>query len=140
MTNHRILKNGFLAIILFLLPTFHLSGNDFSSAMESGDWYKITVNRDGIYRITYSELVSLGITDPENVRIYGSGGAMLPEMANSNSGNDLKEIPIWMHTGNDGVFNSGDYILFYGQGTVVWKYNKENSEFEHSLHLWDNQS
>ncbi len=134
------MKNGFLTIILFLLPAFRMFGGDPSSVMASGDWYKITVDRDGIYRITYSELVSLGITDPANVRIYGSGGAMLPERADENSGNDLQEIPIWMYTGNDGIFNSGDYILFYGQGPAIWRYNKEKQAFEHSIHLWDNQS
>jgi hypothetical protein len=107
--------------------------------MASGDWYKITIDREGIYQITYSELVSLGITDPANVRIYGSGGAMLPEEADKNSGNDLQEIPIWIHT-KDGTFKNGDYILFYGQGPVVWQFNKEKQEFEHSIHLWDNQS
>ncbi|MDR1171529.1 MAG: type IX secretion system sortase PorU, partial [Bacteroidales bacterium] len=122
------------------MSAFHMFGGDSLSVMASGDWYKITVDRDGIYRITFSELVGLGITDPANVRIYGSGGAMLSEKANENSGNDLQEIPIWMYTGNDGVFNSGDYILFYGQGPALWQYNKEKQTFEHSIHLWDNQS
>jgi len=133
------MKNVFLAILFFLLPFFFISGSETTSVMASGDWYKISVDRDGIYRITYSELVDLGITDPANVRIYGSGGAMLPETADKKSGNDLQEIPIWIHT-KDGVFKNGDYILFYGQGPVVWQYNKEKQEFEHSLHLWDNLS
>jgi len=129
-----------MVIILFLLSDFCILGSDPSSVMASGEWYKITVEQDGIYRITYSELVSLGVTDPANVRIYGSGGAMLPETADQNSKNDLQEIPIWMQTKNDGVFQNGDYILFYGQGPAIWKYNHEKQEFEHSLHLWDNLS
>ena len=134
------MKNVFLAIILFLLSDFCILGSDPPSVMASGEWYRIAVEQDGIYRITYSELVSLGVSDPENVRIYGSGGAMLPETADQHSGNDLQEIPIWMQTKTDGVFRNGDYILFYGQGPAVWKYNPEKQEFEHSLHLWDNQS
>ena len=134
------MKNVILAITLFLLPIFSILGSDPASVMASGEWYKIAVEQDGIYRITYSELVSLGITDPANVRIYGSGGAMLPEMADQNSGNDLQEIPVWVQTKNDGVFQNGDYILFYGQGPAVWRYNHEKQEFEHSLHLWDNLS
>ena len=133
------MKNVFLSISLFLLSVLCALGGEPSSVMASGDWYRIIVERDGIYRITYSELVGLGISDPENVRIYGSGGAMLPEIADKNSGNDLQEIPIWMHT-KDGVFKNGDYIVFYGQGPVVWQYNNEKQEFEHSLHLWDKQS
>ena len=133
------MKNVFLAILLFLLPAVFISGSEPASVMASGDWYRITADRDGIYRITYSELVSLGITDPANVRIYGSGGAMLPETTDKKYGSDLQEIPIWIHT-KDGVFKNGDYILFYGQGPVVWQYDRESQAFEHSLHLWDNQS
>ncbi len=135
------LKNVFFVVLLLLLATIPTYGDgNTSSVMASGDWYKISVDRDGIYQITYAELRNLGITDPANVRIYGSGGAMLPEKANKNSGGDLKEISIWMYTGSDGIFNDGDYILFYGQGPVVWQYDTEKQEFAHSLHLWDNQS
>ena len=86
------MKNVFLVVLLFLLPDFFILGNEPASVMASGNWYKIAVDKEGIYRITYSELVNLGITDPENVRIYGLGGAMLPETADKNSGNDLLEI------------------------------------------------
>ena len=29
----------------------------------------------------------------------------------------LKKIAIYIETGADGIFNDGDYLLFYGQGT-----------------------
>ena len=134
------MKNGFFAIILFLLSDFCILGNEPSSVMASGDWYKIAVDRDGIYRITYSELVGLGITDPANVRIYGSGGVMMLEKPDRNLETDLQEIPIWIHTGSDGVFKNGDYILFYGRGPAVWQYNREKKTFEQTIHLWDNHS
>ena len=132
------MKNVFFVILLFLISIFCSWGNE-PSIMASGNWYKITVERDGIYRITYSELQNLGITDPANVRIYGKGGSMSPEKASKYAANDLQEIPIWMHT-RDGTFKNGDYIIFYGQGPAVWHYNKEKKEFEHSIHLWDNQT
>ena len=134
------MKNVFFIFILCLLSDFYIPGSDPSSVMTSGEWYKIAIEQDGIYRISYSELVSLGISDPANVRIYGLGGAMLPEKPVHLLNNDLKEIPIWIQSKNDGSFQNGDYILFYAQGPVVWKYNHEKQDYEHSLHLWDNKS
>ena len=133
-----ILKK-FVFVILLLFPCLYLLGVE-PSVMSSGDWYKFTIERDGIYRINYSDLVNLGIKDPENVRIYGSGGGMLSETPDKNHANDLQEIPIWMNTAIEGKFQNGDYILFYGQGPVVWKYNKDKQAFEHELNLWDTQS
>ena len=133
------MKYAICCFSLFLSFLLFASDNNYSSVMSSGDWFKISVEHDGIYRITYSELVNLGIFDPENVRIYGLGGSMLPEMADENSSQDLREIPLWMHT-NDGVFKSGDYILFYGQAPTVWQYNAENKTFEHFVHLWDTKT
>ena len=36
---------------------------------------------------------------------------------------DLIENSIYMNKGTDGIFNQGDYILFYGKGPVTWTYN-----------------
>ncbi len=135
------MRNGFFALLLLLSAATDAFGDDPAPTVpDTGDWYKISVESDGIYRITYTELRNLGIADPENVRIYGSGGAMLPETADKNFADGLKEIPVWMYTGADGVFNSGDYVLFYGQGPAVWQYDTESRNFAHSLHLWENRS
>ncbi len=135
------MKNGFFVVLLSLLVVADVFGDSpSSSVLSSGDWYRMYIARDGIYRISYTELRDLGISNPADIRIYGSGGAMLPEKVGKDSGNDLEEIPVWMYTGADGIFNEGDYILFYGQGPVVWQYNPEEQTFKHSLHLWDNQS
>ncbi|MDR1865719.1 MAG: type IX secretion system sortase PorU [Bacteroidales bacterium] len=111
-----------------------------ASVMASGKWYRIALAQDGIYRIRYEDLLALGLDDPAAVRIYGSGGAMLPEKADGNATADLKEIPVMMMCKTDGVFTYGDCILFYGQGPARWRYNAERRRFEHSLHLWDSRS
>jgi hypothetical protein len=111
-----------------------------SSVLSTGNWYKIKVRHAGIYRLTYEDLVSIGITDPSQVKIFGNGSAMVPMMNNLPRYDDLIENAIFMNSGNDGVFNQGDYILFYGQGNVAWKYNPASSMFEHQLHLYSEAS
>ena len=43
----------------------------------------------------------------------------------------LHPIAISVVTGNDAVFNSGDYILFYGQSPNVWTFDANQKTFSH---------
>ena len=36
---------------------------------------------------------------------------------------DLKEMSHYLNTGSDGIFNEGDYLLFFAKGTGRWNYN-----------------
>jgi len=96
-------------------------------ASGSGDWYKIGVVKDGVYKMTYSFLENLGI-DMENVvpgqlNVYGNGEGMLAELNNQYRPDDLIKNAIYMSDGGDGSFDSGDYILFYAKGPDKWTYN-----------------
>lgn len=103
-----------------------------SSVLANGKFIKIKVNKSGIYKLTYETLKSMGI-DPANVRIFGYGGAMLQEKLNTYKPDDLPEIAIYMNKGSDGVFNAGDYILFYAQGVTSWTYNPAYKSFTHTI-------
>lgn len=65
--------------------------------------YKIFVDLDGIYQMDYAYLEAAGIPvntiDPRTFRII----------------NMDKEIAIYVEGEDDGVFESGEYLLFYGQ-------------------------
>jgi len=123
------MKKSFI-IIFFALFSLFLSAqteNDGSrysqnSVLKSGKWIKIAVQNSGIYKLTYEDLTSMGISNPANVRIFGYGGALLPELFTKPYIDDLPEVAIYMNKGADGIFNAGDYILFYGQGVVSWNY------------------
>ncbi len=110
------------------------------SMLNSGKWLKIKIAQDGIYKLTYSELIDWGISKPENVSIFGYGGGMLPTMNNEFCYDDLIENAIWMENGSDGIFNEGDYILFYAKGPTQWKYDTLAGRFVHSLHLFSDFS
>ncbi len=111
-----------------------------TSVLSTGEWYKISVQKTGIYKMTYGDLVELGITNPENVRIYGNGGKTLPLMNRESRPDDLIENAIYMEKGSDGIFNSGDYILFYGQGVVTWSFDQKEKLFKHSVNDYSGYS
>ncbi len=111
-----------------------------SSVLSSGNWIKIKTTKDGIYKLTYDDLVQMGIESPSGIRILGNGNRMLPKMNNIPRHDDLVENKIYINRGKDGIFGPGDYLLFYGQGPVSWNYNESSGMFEHERHLYSDGS
>ncbi|MBX9851784.1 MAG: type IX secretion system sortase PorU [Cytophagaceae bacterium] len=111
------------------------------SVLATGDWYKISVNKSGIFKIDYNFLNSIGINpstiDPREIKIYGNGGGMLPQINASFRYDDLVENAIFVQGESDGVFDTGDYILFYSNGPdTCWKYDAGQGIYLHSKNLY----
>ena len=102
-----------------------------SSVLSSGKWMQLKVTTNAIYKLTYDEIKKMGFSDPSKVSLFGYGGWMLDEDFTQPYVDDLPEVSVYLHKGSDGVFNSGDYLLFYGRGTIKWKYNTMYDRFEH---------
>jgi hypothetical protein len=116
-----------------------------SSVLASGAWYKIGVTKDGVYKIDKTFLTNLGLdvanTDPRNIRIYGNGGKLMPEKNATFRFDDLNENAISVVGESDGVFDTGDYILFYGQSTDTWKrVAGSKMPFDHQIHYFSDTS
>ena len=96
-----------------------------NSVLASGRWYRMSLTSTGMYKITASELASMGMSvnsiNPKNIRMYHNGGGILPVINKDNRHDDLVEIPIYVSGEDDGVFDAGDYIVFYAKGPVTWK-------------------
>ena len=99
------------------------------SALKSGNVIKLRVSETGVYMIPYDSLKAWGL-HAENVCVLGYGGAMLSENFLNKRYDDLPPVSIYMHKGSDNIFNSGDYILFYAQGAIQWKIDK-NRHWRH---------
>ena len=131
-------------VILLLALCFSISAEAQSeryadnSVLSSGDWYKIEVTQSGVHKITYEQLVAMGLTNPANVSVFGYGGAQLAEDFSKPYIDDLPQLSIHMEKGSDGVFNKGDYILFYAQGLTKWTYNTTQKLFEHEVNTYSN--
>lgn len=109
-----------------------------TSVLSTGKWVKIRVENDGIHQLTFSELQAMGFANPNALRLFGNGNKMLPLNNNEPRIDDLVEKDIFIERGTDGVFNRGDFILFYAQGPISWNYNSTMQLFEHSQHLYSN--
>ncbi len=103
-----------------------------NSVLAQGKFIKIKIAESGVYRLTYDDLNTMGI-NPANVRIFGYGGAILNQSFLAEKIDDLPELAIYMNKGTDGVFNSGDYILFYAQGINKWTWDNSRNMFTHTI-------
>jgi hypothetical protein len=118
----------------------NLITSPINSVLANGRWYKISVASDGIYKMDYSFLKSLGMEvnniNPKQIRIYGNGGGQLPFANSGFRYDDLQENAITVIGENDGKFDSTDYVLFYGQSQHRWKYNTSEKKFLHSINIY----
>jgi len=138
--NFAVMKKLFLSVLIFLLFVANIYGQ-YSSVLAQGNWHKIATNKSGIYKLSYSSIESLGVnTDDLQIsalKLYGNGGGMLPKLNSDFRHDDLVENAIKIYDANsNGVFESADYILFYGESPHIWNYNASNGLFNHQTHLF----
>ncbi|MDR0686745.1 MAG: type IX secretion system sortase PorU [Dysgonamonadaceae bacterium] len=128
----------FVAITLICVPlqclTIENDGTRYakSSVLAAGNIAKIKVTENAVYKLTYDDLKKFGFNDPAKVKIYGYGGHILNENFTKPYTDDLPEVPVYT-SNNNKTFEPGDFLLFYGQGTVKWEYNEKQLAFEHEI-------
>jgi hypothetical protein len=109
----------------------------------SGDWFKVQVTGNGVHRIDYNFLSSIGVDvnnlNPNHIHIYGNGFGRLPELNSVWRPDDLLKNAIVVVDGNDGSFDPGDYILFYGRGPHKWQIGGSFG-FNRDLNIYANYS
>ena len=113
------------------------------SPLSAGTWYKFSVSKTGVFKIDANFLNELGIStaglDPRNIRIFGNGGAMLPNLNSEFRYANLQENDIYVQGEGDGSFDGGDYILFYAQGPHNWETPDENN-ISHKFNIFSDKA
>lgn len=144
------MKKRIAILILLLVGYCHWAqaqdGSRYASksVLSSGNWYKVGISETGIYKLTYSDLSTLGMDvdhiDPRNIRVYHNGGGVLNEINSPTRIDDLVELPIVVVGESDGKFDSGDYVLFYARGPVTWSYSTQKNASVHRPNAYDDYS
>jgi hypothetical protein len=114
------------------------------SVLSEGNCFKVGVVRSGVYKVDYNFLKSTGLlnnsTNPKNIRIFGNGGAMLPQGNNVARINDIAENSIYVSGEEDGKFDKNDFILFYGEGPNVLTFENDKSQFKVIQNIYSDTS
>lgn len=105
-----------------------------NSPLSTGKWSKIGAGKQGIYKLTGAQLESLGFTLPivsNQLQLFGFDLSNLNDKVPSIPSIGLIENAIKVVDGGDGQISAKDYILFYNQGPIYWKYDSMVSSVMH---------
>ncbi len=137
-------------IILLIISLLSLSGGLIaqsisypdSSVLAHGNWYKFSISSSGLYKITYNDFIAMGVPAEEikssKLSIFGNGGRPISTNNSLNTHSDLLENSIYVHDPNND-FSQGGYVIFYGEGGTIWKYNKNEDRWSFKLHPYSDQ-
>ena len=121
----------------FLLPQ---ANAQTSTPLAEGQWHKIGITQQGVYRLDARFLKKHGIiessSNPQYIRLYGQGGGMLPQPNSAARPEGLQENALYISGEADGRFDSEDYILFYGQGPDHYQYQENSGQFSYQKNLY----
>jgi len=91
------------------------------SVLRTGRFYKLAIEKEGIYKLDKSYLTSIGIEldaiEPKKLKIYFNGGDELEPSLDAEMNDGLQESAIYVHGEADGKFDDHDYLLFYAKTT-----------------------
>jgi hypothetical protein len=90
-----------LAFLSFFTPLYAQTGNEWIDFTQP--YFKITLAKDGLYRLTYADLVAAGFPvtgiNPKTIQLYHRGA----------------EQALWVEGQDDFRFDPSDYLEFFGR-------------------------
>jgi len=128
------MKGLILTYLMFFLTIFS-NAKAQNSPLSTGKWSKIGAGKQGIYKLTGAQLGSLGFALPivsNQLQLFGFDLSTLKDKVPSLPANGLIENAIKVVDGGDGQINASDYILFYNQGPIYWKYDSVVGSVKHT--------
>ncbi len=106
----------------------HVSARDGDPFDAAPLWYKVSVARDGVHRLSYTDLRLSGVNpdliDPRTVKLFTAGSSALPKSHAAAFPDSMYQAAIRVEGEEDGRFGPDDRILFYGQGMNGWRQNR----------------
>ena len=114
------------------------------SVLRSGDWYKLAIEKTGVYRISFDLLKKMGVDpgkiNPQHLKVYGQGGGMLPQPNHISRPVDLIENAIFVSGESDGTFDKPDFILFYAEGADKVEYDVSRNVFHYENNIYSDKN
>ncbi len=118
-------------LILFLVLNLSALWAQTNWINYDNTYYRIPTVEDGIHRITFTTLSASGINtnglDPRDIRLYHRG----------------EEVAVFIQGENDGRFDQGDFLEFYGKrndATLDAKFFKDPSHVGNTMYNTHNDS
>ena len=108
-----------------------------TSVLSQGDWFKIGVPNNGIYKLDKATLSKLGLNtqglDPSRLRLFGNAMGTLPQANRAYRPDDLAENNLHFVGDANATLDDNEYFLFYAVGPHTWTRDGNNARFRHQL-------
>lgn len=116
-----------------------------SSPLAEGEFIRLSIPEDGIYRIDATLLMDAGLDpdtiDPRRLVLYGNGGRMLPMDNAASRPLGLQITPMaWRGNGADTTWSGSGAFLFFGQGPHGWTWDAATSRYELQHHNYSDSA
>lgn len=113
-----------MLLLLFGSSMGWAQDNTYHSVLSEHTWYRLSVTQEGAHQLDYATLQGMGIDmgslNPSQIRLFGNPSGALPEKNADSRSDDLTEMAIFVTGAEDGSFDEGDMVLFYGQEPTRW--------------------
>lgn len=120
-----------------LISGWCLAAQAQPSVLAEGQWLKIGITQTGIYKLDAAFLTKSGVglsgLDPRTLRVFGNGGAALPQANRQNRQRDLAENAIWVTGEADGRFDASDALYFFAESPHPVFYDSTARRFSHQI-------
>jgi hypothetical protein len=131
-----------LILGLFLAIGFKNTALAQGSLFGKGAWGRVGITTRGVYKIDVAALNSMGLLPAggviatDKIRLFGSGGAMLPEAVGAKRLGSFTEHALMVFDGGDGMLSGQDYFIFYAPGPHQWRYDSVGAKYSYAHHLY----
>ncbi len=133
--------------VVFLLFLAFLAGTVLgqpASVLSTGKWYKVSVQTDGVYKIDYNYLKSIGFNpdalDPRKIQIFAGENGMLPQPNATPRIADLRQVAAYAVGAEDGKFQGTDYLLFFGQGPDTYTLSPPSGIYSYQNNFYSDKN
>ncbi|RRA98701.1 type IX secretion system sortase PorU [Larkinella rosea] len=107
------------------------------SVLADGPWLKIGITKTGVCKLDAAFLTKAGVSvsalDPRTIRLFGNGGAALPQANAKFRARDLTENAIWVNGETDGRFDASDAVYFFAESPHPVFYDSTARRFSHQI-------
>lgn len=102
---------------------------------------RISIPADGIYAIDKNWMMAAGFDpdtlDTRRIHIYGNGGRMLPMHNAKERPLGVQTVACWFPGSEDGIWDEGDILYFWGQGPHDIDFDAASNEWSHERHAYE---
>ena len=105
---------------------------------------RLSISKSGLYSIDRAWMIDAGFDpdtiDPRKVQLFGNGGALLPMDNSEERPLGLRAVAVDFSGSEDGSWDDGDALVFWGEGPDWIGWNPSISEWEHLRHPYEDKA